>query len=333
MLLPSHSEVQMVTQSRLHRTLGYPNATYGSLLLTLGGQKQKTITVQKPHIQTFPVELRLEIFSHLELKPYVISHGVCKAWKQELPHAILHPIRRRMLDSCRTLRDMPGVWENCQFYVEDLKPFDRDNYINTLLEQYPVIPEEFVFWIREWPERLALEYMWPGLPFRPCVQELFENAVNWFGYLPHSPQLSAIRYYYWTPAVKFVPVLLIYRNSDSTVWLILDKDEPDIFGKVIELSTTRGDAPTIIPHPEPEDLDDDSSWEDDGGPLMISHPDWITFQVAEWTTFAQTGLKHRKIKTFPTPANFSLNAPSALHLPAPRWIDRSLPSSLAILQK
>ncbi|KAF9554134.1 hypothetical protein CPC08DRAFT_785135 [Agrocybe pediades] len=72
-------------------------------------------------LDPLPNELLLHIFSFLEIKPYLISRAVCKKWQMLLPHADVHPIRRRMLQLFHHMLQSPdflnthvlGSWRIC----------------------------------------------------------------------------------------------------------------------------------------------------------------------------------------------------------------------------
>ncbi|PPQ92219.1 hypothetical protein CVT25_008991 [Psilocybe cyanescens] len=94
-------------------------------------------------LQSLPVEILLHMFLFLELKPYIISHGVCKDWQGLLPLVKLHPIRRRLLALYHQIINTPHFERSLTWSLENLEPFDRQAYIDSLLSQYPAIPEEF----------------------------------------------------------------------------------------------------------------------------------------------------------------------------------------------
>ncbi|KAF9560349.1 hypothetical protein CPC08DRAFT_818308 [Agrocybe pediades] len=81
----------------------------------------------KPHstsFSDFSVETILHIFSFLELKPYIIAHGVCKEWQRLLPLAKMHPIRKRLLDLYCLIVGTPNLVQSSPWVVEDVQPFD-----------------------------------------------------------------------------------------------------------------------------------------------------------------------------------------------------------------
>ena len=84
-------------------------------------------------------------------------------------------------------------------------------------------------YIFEWPARMAVACMWPGLPF---VDSQTDSIQRQFGinYLALPPQLSALVFKYQLPEVCSIPALLTWRNSVSTSWLLFDKTPHDQLG-------------------------------------------------------------------------------------------------------
>ncbi|KAF9539105.1 hypothetical protein CPC08DRAFT_598814, partial [Agrocybe pediades] len=173
-----------------------------------------------------PNELVLLIFSFLELKPYIISHGVCKKWQQLLPVADIHPLRRRMFDLFYHMLDHPRFLKTRPWTLKTLKPFDRKAYIDALLSQYPAVPEEFRLWIMEWPARMVPFGMWPGSPFTFHREMSLEeaNGTNWLAYLPEgSPSLLTLLHNHPSHDEHCIPALLFWKDSVSAYWLIFDQ--------------------------------------------------------------------------------------------------------------
>jgi len=101
-------------------------------------------------LQVLPTERVLHVLSFLELKPYIVSHGVCKEWQQLLPLANIHPIRRRLFNLFHHMLSSPHFLEMRGWTLQHLQPFDRKAYIDSLLSQYPFILEEFRIWTLEY---------------------------------------------------------------------------------------------------------------------------------------------------------------------------------------
>ncbi|PPQ87852.1 hypothetical protein CVT25_009504 [Psilocybe cyanescens] len=236
------------------------------------------------------------MFSFLELKPYIISHGVCKEWHHLLLLAELHPIRRRLLSLYHRIINTPHFQNSLTWSLDNLQPFDRQVYIDSLLAQYPVIPEEFRMWILEWPARLVIACTWPGIQFRDggannCRRRF---GVNWLGYNNQSPQLFAVLYKNQTPQVKFIPALLIWRESCTTDWLVFAEDEPDIFGRVYVTNVMEGEEASNIAHGRYPDSDDDSDDESDGY-INVPHADWVSYLEYQWENIVPALLVPEKL--------------------------------------
>ncbi|KAH9487407.1 hypothetical protein JR316_0001482 [Psilocybe cubensis] len=285
------------------------------LLLEETEAEEGTLPLPKATLHSLPVEIMLHIFSHLEIKPYLFSRGVCKEWQHLLPLADIHPVRRRLVELYLKMVNTPNFIDTRTWIVDNLQPFDRQAYIDTLLSQYPAIPEEFRVWLLEWPEKATVNCIWPGLPLVACIdfRPSRRCGVNWVAYKMHSPQLLAPVYRQRTPFAKFVPGLLIWRQGISTEWLIFDKDEPELFGCVYVTNRLENEKPAVIPHERQKipDYDDDEpssgSEDEDGefraelssglvitddvdseGYLNVPYPDWISFLERCWDKNART---------------------------------------------
>ncbi|PPQ87857.1 hypothetical protein CVT25_009509 [Psilocybe cyanescens] len=274
-------------------------------------------------LQSFPVEILLHIFSFLELKSYIISHGVCKDWQSLLPLAMLHPIRRRLLALYYKIINTPHFQNSLSWSLDNLHPFDRQVYIDSLLAQYPVIPEEFRVWILEWPARLVIACLWPGIPLTYCGTNNRRRrfGVNWLGYKNNSPQLFAVLYKNRTPYVKFIPALLIWRSNSTTDWLIFAEDEPDIFGRVYVTDILERERSSVIPHGRHSDYDDDLDDESEGY-INVPHADWITYLECHWENIA---------RVLPVPEKLYGGGPASdshIRQPIPVQFGGSIPSTL-----
>ncbi|KAH9487401.1 hypothetical protein JR316_0001476 [Psilocybe cubensis] len=300
---------------RLLSIFGIQRLLFGGNKLLFEESKSEDTAVHLPKttFQSLPVEIILHIFSHLELQPYLFSRGVCKEWLRLLPLADIHPARRRLIYLYLKMVNTPDFINTRTWIVDKLLPFDRQAYIDSLLCQYPAIPEEFRIWLLEWPERATIDCTWPGLPFVSCndIIPSKRSGVNWMAYKRHSPQLLAPVYRQCTPFAKFVPGLLIWRQSGLTDWLIFDKDEPEVFGRVYITDLVEFEDPAVIPHERQKMLDDDDdpipisvspgSDEEDNefredhshelegagdkdteGYLNVPHPDWVAYLESCW---------------------------------------------------
>ncbi|KAF9536084.1 hypothetical protein CPC08DRAFT_731706, partial [Agrocybe pediades] len=207
-------------------------------------------------LQLLPSELLLLVFSFLELRSYIILHGVCKVWKQLLPFADIHPIRRRMFNLFHHMLNHSGFFDTRSWPLQTVQRFDRKTYIEALLSQYPAIPEELELWILEWPARTVIFSIWPGSPFT-YYQEFTRDQVdgiNWLAYVPEgSPSLltlvhrNPIHYYHQMPA------LLIWTDEAKILWLIFDTNEPELFGSAQWTCWMVDEAAIECRFPKPED--------------------------------------------------------------------------------
>ncbi|KAF9560321.1 hypothetical protein CPC08DRAFT_708123 [Agrocybe pediades] len=240
----------------------------------------------KSHLNELPTELILSIFSFLEIKPYSFPMPL-------LPHAEMHPIRRRMLQLYHDMLQAPKFLETRPWLLENLQPFDRQAYVDGLLDQYSDIPEEFRLWILEWPEKMAVLGIWPGLPlvrFNASTTQTYEG-VNWMAYI--NPLLLALVH-----------------------WLLFDQDVPELFGRV--LLTTYPESPAFYPTLE--------MYGDDDMPFFVEDfPDWISYLKHRWDaglktcppSYAYANLTDR----IQFPVSYQFSSFSEQVLPSPPWTD------------
>ncbi|KAF4620931.1 hypothetical protein D9613_001248 [Agrocybe pediades] len=110
--------------------------------------------------------------------------------------------------------------------LQNLKPFDREAYIRNLQSQYPNIPHEYRLWILEWPAKMAIFGMWPGLPMVDINRPSFhvEDGINWMAY--GSPLLLSFVYREELEKArrKFIPALLVWRTASTADWLLFDEE-------------------------------------------------------------------------------------------------------------
>ncbi|KAJ7596094.1 hypothetical protein C8J56DRAFT_924031 [Mycena floridula] len=120
-----------------------------------------------PEIST---ELWLEIFSHLSVTALIQSCGVCKTWKHLIPLADIHPARRALVRLYHFYIRQPEFILSRPATIAQIQPFDRQAYLADLLshnaylpaEKQIEIPDEFYFYILEWPSRAIYARLWPG---------------------------------------------------------------------------------------------------------------------------------------------------------------------------
>ncbi len=91
----------------------------------LSVEQQAQVKVIESTFQSLPVELRLHIFSCLELRPYIVAHGVCSEWRHLLPFADIHPVRRRLFLFYHHMINTTGLPNTRGWTVDNLALFNR----------------------------------------------------------------------------------------------------------------------------------------------------------------------------------------------------------------
>ncbi|KAJ7596090.1 hypothetical protein C8J56DRAFT_395154, partial [Mycena floridula] len=115
-------------------------------------------------------ELWLEIFARLPVTALIQSYGVCKTWKCLVPLADIHPARRALVKLYYFYIRQPEFILSRPATIAQLRPFNRQAYLAYLLshntalspETQVEIPDEFYFYILEWPSRAVFFRFWPG---------------------------------------------------------------------------------------------------------------------------------------------------------------------------
>jgi hypothetical protein len=148
-------------------------------------------------INDLPNELLLEVFPHLPLKSLISSQGVCRRWRHLVPISDISSIRRDLLELYVEITSSPFFERTRPWTLANLRPFDRNEYLDELLKQHDYIPEAFCIWILEWPARAVIGNAWPALPCKKCTEDMADGAerregVNWLGHTP--PVVSAMEY-------------------------------------------------------------------------------------------------------------------------------------------
>ncbi|KAF4611497.1 hypothetical protein D9613_003663 [Agrocybe pediades] len=324
---------QTLSLNNVFKTVQSPYALLYALLYGHESLRQNTFTStvvqhtpQKTTFQDLPNELLLLIFSFLELKPYIISHGVCKKWKQLLPLADIHPIRRRMFDLFYHMLDHPRFLDTRPWSLKTLQPFDRKAYIDALLSQYPAVPEEFRLWIMEWPDRMVPFGMWPGSPFtfHDAITLDEANGTNWLAYLPEgAPSLLTLLHTHPSHKDHFIPALLSWKEDYQAHWLIFAKDEPELFGRVIATDVESGDCPIVCRLPRPAEEEEEAEY------YNLTYHDWLQFLEIRWDQqlkmvlaleAEQARYTFRKDEPLSYPVDCELGAWAATTRPTHPWI-------------
>ncbi|KAF4612100.1 hypothetical protein D9613_003634 [Agrocybe pediades] len=301
------------------------------LPLTRTSLDKKSIVIHcappKTAFQDLPNELVLVVFSFLELKSYIISHGVCMKWQQLLPFADIHPIRRRMFKLFHHMLQHPGFLDTRPWPLQTIQPFDRKAYIEALLSQYPAVPEEFELWILEWPARMVIFSIWPGSPFIDYRERTRDqvDGINWLAYLPEgSPSLLTLVHRNPVHDHHPMPALLIWTDEAKILWLIFDTNEPELFGSVQLTSWISDEAAIECRFPKPEDEWDICS---------MLFRNWLEFLESFWdrniarvaslsSKSSPKYLEHRPM-VHPVPYEFGTWTPH--FRPSPPWVSRSEP--------
>ncbi|KAJ6486055.1 hypothetical protein C8R47DRAFT_933301, partial [Mycena vitilis] len=139
-----------------------------------------------------PPEVSLQIFPRLPLKALIAGEGVCRLWKQLISMAEINPTRRSLWALYRKIVNDPLFLPTRPWLLANLRPFDRQAYIDALLFQHNYIPEDFRLWILEWPARAVIACAWPGLPETYCGRPPHESGddvermigCNYLGRIP-----------------------------------------------------------------------------------------------------------------------------------------------------
>jgi len=113
-------------------------------------------------IEDFPNELLLLIYPLLALKALIAARGVSRRWRHLIGEALLDPTRRKLLDFYLQIIDRPIFLRTRQNLIPHLHDFDRDTFLSFLPEGTHV-PPDFELYIKEWPAKAVVGFMWPGL--------------------------------------------------------------------------------------------------------------------------------------------------------------------------
>lgn len=177
-------------------------------------------------MKDFPNEILLQIFSFLPLKSLIIGRTVSQEWRRLIPLADINPIRRSFLDFYLNLVDSPIFPQTRPWVLANLQPFDRQQYINDLLDQHPYVPEAFRMWILEWPAKAVIGCVWPGLPNVYCPSEAADHVHRNEGnnlLAPLPPTICAMPHRNNCSDAHFIPVLSIFHGREDIAWLVLDE--------------------------------------------------------------------------------------------------------------
>ncbi|KAJ7661392.1 hypothetical protein DFH06DRAFT_1192199 [Mycena polygramma] len=227
-------------------------------------------------------EVLLQIFPHCPLKSLIAAHGVSTLWRQFVPLADISPPRRGLLDFYFAIIESPAFQRSRPWLLENLCPFDREAYIDTLLDQHDYLPEDFRIWILEWPAKAVIACCWPGLPHKYYGAEETDEiermcGCNSLGKIP--PVVHTMVFRRSEEVEVDVPALLVWENEGSTYLALQPRptcayavyDLPD--ATPVRFETLEDDRDELDQEgegnddneeeEEPEDEDDDDELDDD----------------------------------------------------------------------
>ncbi|KAJ7075725.1 hypothetical protein B0H15DRAFT_649676 [Mycena belliarum] len=107
-------------------------------------------------LNDFPNEILLHIFPHMPLKSLIAAYGVSKLWRHLAPLAEIIPPRRGLLDLYFNIMESPIFERTRPWLLDNLRPFNREAYIEALLAQHDYLPDDFRIWILEWPAKAVI---------------------------------------------------------------------------------------------------------------------------------------------------------------------------------
>ncbi|KIJ35503.1 hypothetical protein M422DRAFT_212642 [Sphaerobolus stellatus SS14] len=171
-------------------------------------------------LPSFPNELYLELFSYLPLKSLIASRGVCHLWRTFAVEANIPASRRAFLNLYLELVESPYFHRTRPWVLQNLKLFDREAYLFSLVNQGARLPDQFSLWILEWPAKAAIAGIWPGLPDDEPEHVAGRVAGrNVLALIP--PRLSAAIF---RPQKRWIQAICLFTTAGETAWLTVDED-------------------------------------------------------------------------------------------------------------
>lgn len=131
--------------------------------------------------ESLPVELYLEIASHLRLRDLIIFRSVSQRLRSTINaniSSIRPAARRELLRLWDRVVKSPYFLPSRQHIIPHLRNFDRHAYLTSL--PYAAtgqlrLPDEFETWILEWPAKSVIGWIWPGLDQGPYYQPSYNE--------------------------------------------------------------------------------------------------------------------------------------------------------------
>jgi len=189
------------------------------------------------HIHNLPNELLLEIFSHLPLKSLIAARGVHQNWRRLVLLANLHPARRKLLELYLSSIESAMFIDSRPFILPHIRYFDRVAYIDKLREQLrdTSLPDEFVFWILEYPTRATIMWIWPGLD-GAWRTDLSPDSWGRYGancLSSNSPQIRKVYLDDIPDGGVSMLGLEVWEHGPSSSWLIIGGELRSLVGQVV----------------------------------------------------------------------------------------------------
>ncbi|PPR04692.1 hypothetical protein CVT26_015017 [Gymnopilus dilepis] len=273
---------------------------------------QSKFRKEKFPFQHLPRELQLICFSYMTVETLIAARSVCSTWRSLLPHAemMVHPIRLRLYRLYLKIIANPRPDRQSQRYISQFirKKFNREKYLRYLtrrqFKHHTVqVPDEFRIWVLEWPAKLVINGLWPGLPFSEFFMSTAATAgaslrcgINYLArrpaprlelivesYTRRRPQEQLLKKNIWACMLwrttwsedNIECMFSWYHHPSYTVdmhsplwncetWLIFDTGSPH-FGKVVECPPFHFSRRTLS----------DVTY-------TSAHPDWIDYLERKW---------------------------------------------------
>jgi len=95
------------------------------------------------NFQDLSNEVLLQFFLHYPLKSLIAARGVSSLWRHLVTLAEVSPARRGLLNLYLRIIESPVFHQTRPWLLDNLRPFDREAYVNALLEQHDYLPRGF----------------------------------------------------------------------------------------------------------------------------------------------------------------------------------------------